>query len=123
MKSLDSNSWSGHQSHSWDNISVRMIQICDDSFALPLKLIFGAYLQEGTFPEIWKYANVVPAHKKESKNLLKMFLLISLLPIFGKTFGRVIYNFLFNYLIVSKLITPSRSGFLSGGSCIARLIL
>ena len=45
-----------------------------------------------------------------------------MLPIFGKIFERVIYNFIFNYFINNKLFTPSQSGFLPGDSCIAQLL-
>ena len=47
---------------------------------------------------------------------------ISLLPIFGKMFERVIYNSLFNYFQSNRLFTPSQSGFLPGDSCIAQLL-
>ena len=45
-----------------------------------------------------------------------------MLPIFGKIFERVIYNFLSNYFLSNKLFTPSESGFLPGDSCIAQLL-
>ena len=44
-----------------------------------------------------KKANVVPVHNKEDKTWVKNYRPISLLPIFGKVFERVIYNSLFNY--------------------------
>ena len=47
---------------------------------------------------------------------------ISLLPIFGKMFERVIYNSLFNYFQSNRLFTPSQSAFLPGDSCIAQLL-
>ena len=36
------------------------------------------------FPSEWKKANVVPIHKKGSKQILKNYWPISLLPVFGK---------------------------------------
>ena len=42
---------------------------------------------------------------------------ISLLPVFSKTFERVIYNSLFKHFVGNKLFTPSQSGFLSGDLC------
>ena len=48
-----------------------MIKLCDKTLVYPLKLIFKASIQEGVFPDCWKKANVVPIHKKESRNLLK----------------------------------------------------
>ena len=77
-------------------------------------------MKEGIFPDIWKKGNI-PAHKKEGKTL-NNYRPISLLPIFGKIFERVIYNSLFNYFLSNKLFTPYESGFLLRDSCIAQLL-
>ena len=98
---------------------IKMTQICCESIALSLKLLFETALKVEKFLDIWKLANVVPIPKKEEKNLLKNYHPISLLPIFSKIFERVIYNSLFNHFVSNKLFTPSQSGFLPGGSCIA----
>ena len=45
IKNLDPN-----KSHGWDNLSIRMIELCGKSITYPLKFIFEASLQEGTFP-------------------------------------------------------------------------
>ena len=81
-----------NKSHGWDNTSIRMIKLCEKSIVYPLKLIFEASLQGGEFTDYWKQANAVPVHKKESKNLVKNYRPISLLPIFGKIFERVIFK-------------------------------
>ena len=82
----------------------------DDIFAI----IFEASLQGGEFPDYWKKANVVPVHKKESKNSVKNYRPISLLPILGKIFQRVIFKDLFNYFHKNELFTKCQSGFLPG---------
>ena len=46
-----------------------MIQLCGDPLIHPLKLIFEAAIRSGCFPDTWKKGNVIPVHKKESKNL------------------------------------------------------
>ena len=117
IKTLDPNKARG-----CDNISIKMIKICSQSLTLPLKIIFEHSIKKGKFPEIWKKANVFPAHKIEDKMLVKNYRPISLLPIFGKMFERVIYNSLFNYFQSNRLFTPSQSGFLPGDSCIAQLL-
>ena len=76
-----------NKAHGWDEISIRMIKICDFSLVTPLRLIFEACKVQDTFPEIWKRANVVPIHKKGEKNLKTNYRPISLLPIFGKMFS------------------------------------
>ena len=58
-----------NKAHGWDEISVRMIKMCNVSLVKPLKLIFENCLSQGIFPEMWKRANIVPVHKKNEKNL------------------------------------------------------
>ena len=60
--------------------------------------------------------------RKEDKNLLTNYRLISLLPIFSKIFERVIYNSLFKHFQSNKVFTSSQSGFLPGDSCTAQLL-
>ena len=61
-KNLDLNKAHGH-----DMISIRMIEIYDVSICKPLELIFRSCLESEKFPNEWKKANVVPAHKKGDK--------------------------------------------------------
>ena len=111
-----------NKSHGWYNISIRMIKLCEKSIVYPFKLIFEAFLQVGKFLDYWNKANVVPAHKKESKNLVKIYRPTSLLSIFWKIFERVIFKDLFNYFNKNELFTKGHSGFLPGDSCISQLL-
>ena len=79
-------------------------------------------MQEETFPSCWKKANVVPVQKKEDRNLLKIYKPISLLPIFGITFERMLFKDLFNYFHKNQFFTKWQSGFLAGDSCISQLL-
>ena len=63
-----------------------MIKTCGDAITFPLKLTFKSMINEGVFPDGWKKSNIVPIYKKESKNLIKNYGPISLLPIFSKVF-------------------------------------
>ena len=116
IKSLNSN-----KSHGWGKLSIRMIKMCNKALVYPLKLIFKASIQEGVFLDCWKKANVVPIHKKESKNLLKNYRPISLLPVFGKIYKRIFFKELFNHFHQNHLFTKWQSGFLPGDSSISQL--
>ena len=61
-------------------------------------------LETGVFPIHWKKANVVPINKKESKQLAKNYRPVSLLPISGKVFERLICE-VYPYLIDNNLIS------------------
>ena len=117
IRNLDPNKAHGH-----DMISIRMVKLCDASLCKPLELIFKSCLESGKFPLEWKKANVVPAHKKGDKQLLKNYRPISLLPIDGKIFERILYNNMFEFFTKNHLISHSQSGFKSGDSCINQLL-
>ena len=105
------------KAHGWDGISIRMIKICDETIAIPLKIIFDTALKSGNYPDKWKRANIVPIHKKDNKNILKNYRPISLLPVCGK-----IYNSLYSYLESNNILSKSQSGFRKGDSCISQLL-
>ena len=76
-----------------------MLKLCDKSIVKPLSIIFNNCKLKNTLPNLWKKANVVPIHKKGEKDLIKNYRLVSLLPIFGKIFERLIFNSLFKYMV------------------------
>ena len=109
IRTLDPNKACG-----WDGISSHMIKICDSSIVAPLEITFDTCIRERTFPEKWKMSNICPIHKKESKNLKENYRPISLLPILGKMFEKVIFDSLYDYFVNNLLLTPRQSGFIKG---------
>ena len=105
-----------------DGISGQMLKICDASVALPLRIIYKNILDTSVYPGIWKVADVTPIFKKEDKQLVKNYRPISLLPICGKIFEKLIFNCLYSYLNSNNLITKNQSGFVPGDSCTNQLL-
>ena len=64
IKTLDINKAYGHQ-----EISMRMLKLCDGSIAKPLPIIFKNCKVKKTFPDLRKKANIVPIHNNGEKNL------------------------------------------------------
>ena len=95
-----------------------MIKTRDTSICRPLKLIFQSFLESGKFPTGWKKANVVPVHNKNDKQISKNYRPISLLPIAGKIFERLLYDRMFESFIENNLMSRNQSGFRPGDSCI-----
>ena len=95
IKNLDPNKAHGHM------ISIRMVKLCGACLCNPLELIPKSCLESGKFPFEWKKANVVPEHKKGDKKILKNYRPISLLPIAGKIFERILYNV---WIFLQKMI-------------------
>ena len=111
-----------NKDHDHDNISIRMLKIFSSSIYGPLELIFKEDLSTGLFPSNWKKGSIVPIPKKGDKPILKNYRPVSLLPICGKIFERLIFNELFNFLLENNFISRNQSGFKPGDSCINQLL-
>ena len=58
----------GNKSYGPDGISPKFIKI--NSLVKPLTRLYNLSLSLGKLPNLWKQANVIPLHKKESKHIL-----------------------------------------------------
>ena len=74
------------------------------------------------FPDIWKRSNICPIHKKGDKQIINNYRPVSLLPICGKIFERIIFNSLYEYVEENKLLSVHQSGFRSNDSCVNQLL-
>ena len=95
-----------------------MLKICGDTICKPLQLIFKQAFIADVFPSEWKKGNIVPRYKKGFKQNLKNYRLVSLFPICGKSFERLMFNEMFNFFLANNLLAPNQSGFKPGNSCI-----
>ena len=94
-----------------DGISGQMLLLCDDSVILPLRIIFRNILSTAIYPDIWKLADVTAIFKKGDKQLIQNYTPISLLPICGKIFEKIVFNNLYKHLTTYHLISKKQSGF------------
>ena len=61
-----------NKAHGHDDISIRVIKICDNSLVRPLPLLFEKSFDNSYFPELWKKSNIIPVHKKMTNSVLKI---------------------------------------------------
>ena len=97
-------------------------KLCDIEIVKPLYLIYTKCLETGKFPSSWKKANVLPIHKKENRKLKKNYRSISLLPICGKIFEKLMFDAIYELLCENQILTPSQSGFRPGDPTINQLL-
>ena len=81
-----------------------------------------ATLKSWIFPDDWEKGNIVPVHKKNSKQLVNNYCPVSLLPICSKSFEKLISNSIFNFMIQNNLLNSCQSSFRPNDSCINQLI-
>ena len=86
-----------NKAHDHDSISIRMLKICGNTICKPLELIFKHALSTGVFPPERKKGNIVPCYKKGDKQNIKNYRPVSLFPICGKFFERLIFNEMFSF--------------------------
>ena len=75
-----------------DIISICMLKMPGNAIIEPLFTIFKNRLKYGIFPDYWKKGNTASISKKSDKQNIKNFHPVSLLPVFSKVFGRIIYD-------------------------------
>ena len=69
-----------------------------------------------------KKGNITPIHKKGHKQNIKNYRPVSLLPICGKIFERLIFNEMFIFFSADKLISKTKSRSQPGDSFINQLL-
>ena len=111
-----------NKAHDHDEVSIRMLKICGNSICRPLSIIFKTCLRTGIFSLEWKKVNIVPIHKKGDKQTVINYRPVSLLPICGKIFERLLFNEMLNFFLENDLISQKQSGFRLGASCINQLL-
>ena len=111
-----------NKAHGPGDIFGRMIHLCGENITLPLSIIFNNIINTGIFPNLWKSANITPVHKKDSKQDVRNYRPISLLPIFAKILERILFSKMYNHFIANNLITKNQSGFRPNDSVTNQLI-
>ena len=105
-----------------DNIGNTLLKNTADSISKPLTKIFNLSLSVSQFPDSWKRSNICPVFKKSNKQIKSNYRPISLLCNVSKVFERLVFNFLYEYLIGNNLLTDKNSGFKANDSTTNQLI-
>ena len=88
-----------------------------------LEITFRQALLTGVFPSEWKKVTLFLSTKKSDKQNIKDYRPVSLLPICGKIFEKLIFNEVFKLFACNNLISPNQLWFKPGDSCINQLLL
>ena len=60
--------------------------------------------------------------RKNDKQILSNYGLVSLLPVCSKMFERPIYNSMYKHISDNNLLSPNQSGFCTGDLCVNKLL-
>ena len=79
--------------------------------AANLSIIYNRAIDLGVFPHLLKVAKLVSVHKGDSKMVASNYRPISLLPIFGKIFEKVIFSRLSSFIRKYDVLYKKQYGF------------
>ena len=69
-----------------------------------------------------KKTNIIPVHKKSDKQIIDNYRPVSLLPICGKMFEKLLFNSIFKFLDDNNIFSSNESGFRPSDSCEYQLL-
>ena len=98
------------------DIPITVIKKSSSIISPHLALHFNTLMQNGIFPQKLKLAKVTPIYKKGNEELLENYRPISILPIFGKIFEKVIYTRLYSFFTSQGILHQKQFGFREGHS-------
>ena len=98
------------------DIPIIVIKRTAKLISRPLARLYNSCMQNGTFPEIFKTGKVIPIHKKGNKENIENYRPVSILPIFGKIFEKIIYKRLYKFFTAKGILHDEQFGFRKGHS-------
>ena len=88
-----------------DNLHPKLLLETLDEIKEPLTEIFKKSLQEGTVPNDWKLANIVPLHKNGSKSSPENYRPISLTSVVSKIMEKLVRDKIMEHMEENNLFT------------------
>ena len=92
-------------------ISPYFVKTAATELSKPLCRIFNLSLKTGIFPDLLKIAQVIPLHKKNSRENVSNYRPISLLPIFSKLLEKIMFERLYDFICKKEILSPGQYGF------------
>ena len=95
-----------------DFIDTRTVKLAAQQITPALTHIINLSMSTSTFPDMWKYAKVIPLLKSLTADALlpKSYRPVALLPVLSKVLEKVVFTQLVKYLEENNLIHPNLHG-------------
>lgn len=99
-----------------DNIHPKFLKLLLPSCILSLTYIFDNIITLSNFPNVWKYARIIPIAKNNSK-YCNEFRPISFLSFLSKAFEHILYSQIIKHIEENHLLFEFQSGLRKFHSC------
>jgi len=105
-----------------DGIPGKLLKTCAHELADVYRLLFQASLDQGTVPDDWKDASVVPLFKKGDRTKAVNYRPVSLTSISSKLLEHVVHSSIMDHFDKHKFLNDAQHGFRQKRSCETQLI-
>ena len=106
-----------------DGISFKLLKSVAGHIIRPLNIVFQHSLHDGTFPQSWKHAVVIPIYKgKGDRSSSSNYRPVSMCSCLGKLLEKVIHTQLITFLNNRNSLHTAQHGFTSGRSTLTNLL-
>ena len=89
---------------------------------LQLSHIFKQSIKLGKFPDKWKVATIVPIFKGGNKEEVSNYRPVSLLPVTGKIFEKILHYQIVHFLDKNKFLSDKQNGFRKERSTLGSIV-
>ena len=93
------------------DISLIVLKKCAIHISDHLSGFINAFINSGKFPNILKVGKITPVFKKGDAQLFDNYRPISIIPIFGKIYEKVLFNRLYSFFLSKNVIFKNQFGF------------
>ena len=98
------------------DIPIVVIKHCGSIMSPVLASIINKSMINGKFLSILKTGKITPVYKKGVKDNIANYHSVSILPIFGKIFKKVLFSRIYEFCIQEKILSEDQFGFQKGHS-------
>ena len=98
------------------DIPIKLVKKSAHLLSPLLAILYNSCMGQGSFPSIFKIGKVTPVYKKDNKESVQNYRPVSILPIFGKIFEKIIYSRLIKFFMANGILHEDQFGFRKGHS-------
>lgn len=96
------------------NINSRLFKYCLLATLPHVLFLFNLILATCNIPDDWKAASVTPIFKSGDRHKISNYRPISILPLIGKIFEKLLHNRIYDHLCINNFLSPNQGGFRPG---------
>ena len=93
------------------DLPITVVKKYSSLFIHILVHFFNSFMDKGIFPGVLKIGRITPVFKKGDPQLFNNYRPVSIIPLLGKIFEKVIFNRLYSYLSSRNVLYSRQFGF------------